>query len=786
MPGPPVFLTTLFKISTFEILCVPPVNLIPVCAIFSIVQLRIFTVCIVEVLLLMIRIPQPHLYTLRIKVNGEYTAIKVGFRNVKIEKMPNGQSGSQFLVNGKPILLKGVNFHDHDDTTGHVVSEALTRKDMELMKQNNINAIRCSHYPKDPHFYRLADTYGFYIVDEANIESHGMGATNQGLDKNIEKQATHPAYLPSWKAAHLDRTIRMFERDKNYPSIVTWSLGNEAGNGDNFFATYKWLKAHDATRPTQYEGPTAYDNTDIQAPMYWPIRKMISYVENGGTRPLIQCEYAHAMGNSLGNFQDYWDVIEHYPTMQGGFIWDWVDQGILTKTKDGEDYWAYGGDLGGADLQNDTNFCLNGIVNPDRTPHPALFETKKVYQNVKFIESNLKAVEIEIKNNYNFTNLNTLVFSWKLFENGNEIAQGNFSKINLAPLQSKKVKIDLPNLIYTDSDYHLNVYAKTAFSSILVPKDHTVAYEQFQLQKGDFKRNYKSSQSVVVVKKTAAFLRLSNANFNMEFDSHTGEMTTLNYGEGNLIKKGIRPNFWRAATDNDFGAKISKKVKKWKTATDNQKLILFENSNFENNVVVTATYKLAAVKDAKVVMKYSISPDGVINVHTQLHHVQSTLPFMPRFSTNFIIDQSYANVSWFGRGPHENYQDRNTSSLVGCYKARVSDLYYPYNRPQENGYKTDTRWVTLTNADGKGVKILAPDLFSFSAHHQYNSDFDAGDSKKQRHTTDIVKRDFVNINIDMAQMGVGGDNSWGAIPHKEYRIKAKDMSYNYTIEPVKG
>ncbi|MEP3384650.1 MAG: glycoside hydrolase family 2 TIM barrel-domain containing protein, partial [Flavobacteriaceae bacterium] len=342
---------------------------------------------------------KPNLYQLLIHLKDakentiEATSIKVGFRNIKI-------ANNQFLVNGRAVLLKGANLHDHSDTEGHVVSEALTRKDLELMKQNNLNAIRCSHYPKDPHFYRMCDTYGFYVVDEANIESHGLGATNQGLDKNKKAQKIHPAYRPEWKEAHLDRTIRMFERDKNFPSIVTWSLGNEAGNGENFFATYQWLKEHDTTRPTQYEGATNYENTDIQAPMYWSIEKMIAYAENNPTRPLIQCEYAHAMGNSVGNLQQYWDVIEKYDNMQGGFIWDWVDQGILTKNEKGEAYWAYGGDLGADAYRDDKNFCLNGVVNPDRTPHPALFEVKKVYQYIKFKPSNLKDGEIEIKNIY--------------------------------------------------------------------------------------------------------------------------------------------------------------------------------------------------------------------------------------------------------------------------------------------------------------------------------------------------------------------------------------------------
>jgi beta-galactosidase len=716
----------------------------------------------------------PNLYTLLISLNGESTAVKVGFRNIKIEN-------SQFLVNGKPVLIKGVNLHDHDEKTGHRITESLTIKDMELMKQNNINAIRCSHYPKDPFFYRLADKYGFYVVNEANIETHGMGTTNQGLDHNLEKQAKHPAYLPSWKGAHLDRTIRMFERDKNHPSIVTWSLGNEAGNGDNFYATYAWLKEHDATRPTQYEGATGYENTDIQAPMYWPIKKMIKYVKEDGSRPLIQCEYAHAMGNSLGNFQDYWDVIEAYPTMQGGFIWDWVDQGLLTTNDKNEEFWAYGGDLGGAHLQNDNNFCLNGIVNPDRTPHPALYETKKVYQYVKFKQPNLNAGEIEIRNIYDFTNLNTLAFSWKLLENGVEVAEGNLPVIDVPPYQSTKIKIDIPTLTNSDSDYHLNIYAKTSKASPLVPKNHIVAYEQFQLQKGNFSKNSVISKSDIVSNKNDSIYNISNANFKIEFNTKTGEIITLNYGDDNVLKKGIKPNFWRPTTDNDFGFKMPKKLGEWKEASNNQELIAFEENNSGKNVTVKATYNLPAIKDAKVVMTYNISSDGTVNVHTELKNVASSLPVLPRFGTNFMIDDSYNAVSWFGRGPHENYQDRNTAALVGQYKSSVSDLYFPYIRPQENGYKTDTRWVKFTNSRGKGIQVTANNYIGFSAHHQYNSDFDAGETKQQRHTTDIIKRDFVNINIDMAQMGVGGDTSWGAMPHKEYQIKPQNLSFSYII-----
>ena len=720
---------------------------------------------------------KPNLYTLLISVNGESTAIKAGFRNIKIEN-------SQFLVNGKPVLIKGANLHDHSDTEGHVVSKNLTIRDMEVMKQNNLNAIRCSHYPKDPHFYRFADKYGFYVVDEANIELHGMGATNQGLDKNLKQQAKHPAYLPAWKGAHLDRTIRMFERDKNHPSIVTWSLGNEAGNGDNFYATYAWLKEHDTTRPTQYEGATGYTNTDIQAPMYWSIEKMIKYVEEDGSRPLIQCEYAHAMGNSLGNLQDYWDVIESYPSMQGGFIWDWVDQGILTQNEAGENYWAYGGDLGGAHLQNDNNFCLNGIVNPDRTAHPALHEAKKVFQYIKFKASNIASGEIEIKNMYDFSNLNEVNFSWVLLENGIEVSSGNFRKVDLKPYKSTKLKIDLPKMKSTLSDYHLNIYAKTAKSSELIPKDYIIAYEQFELQKGNFLTLIASEDTIESSKTDSTFV-LSNTNFKIAFDAASGILNTIDYGNGNILQKGITPNFWRATTDNDFGFKMPKKLGVWKEATKIQEFIsLIETKNSDNSINVNTKFKLPAVKDAITTITYTIYPNGEISIKTILTNLDSKLPILPRFGTNFIINNEFSNVNWLGKGPHENYQDRNKSAFVGNYNAKVSDLYFPYARPQENGYKTDTRWVKFTNDNGDGIKITAPNYFSFSAHHQYNNDFDAGDKKMQRHTTDIIKRDFVNINIDYKQMGVGGDNSWGAMPHKAYQIQPKNLSLVYMISKI--
>ncbi|UMB53741.1 DUF4981 domain-containing protein [Lutibacter sp. A64] len=733
----------------------------------------------------------PNLYTLLLTVNGESTAIKVGFRNIEIKN-------NQFLVNGKAVLLKGANLHDHSETEGHVISEELTMLDLEVMKQNNLNAIRCSHYPKNPHFYRLCDKYGFYVVDEVNIETHGMGTTNQGLDNNKKAQAVHPAYLPQWKAMHLDRTIRMFERDKNYPSIVTWSLGNEAGNGDNFVATYNWLKEQDATRPTQYEGATQYSNTDIQAPMYWTIDRMIKYAENNPTRPLIQCEYAHAMGNSVGNLQQYWDVIEKYDIMQGGFIWDWVDQGILTKNEEGEEFWAYGGDLGGQDLYNDQNFCLNGIVNPDRTAHPALYEVKKVYQYIKFKPVNLSNGEISIKNIYDFTNLNEFDFTWKLLENGVEISEGKIPTLDIDSYETKTVKINIPKLNNASAEYHLNVYALNKNETDLMPVGHVVAFEQFQLTANKLTASESTISSEISISTTDNITTLSNANFEVKFNTKTGLLDALDYGNGNLLVKGVTPNFWRATTDNDFGAKSPELLGVWKEATDTQMLTKVSlSSNGEeldlskaltvnNNVKIETTYNLPSVK-GQIVVSYTVNGQGEISVNNQLKNISSELPILPRFGNNFIINNQYQSVTWFGRGPHENYNDRNTAALVGLYKASVEELYFPYIRPQENGYRTDVRYIEFVNAAGKGLKIEGSSLISFSAHHQYNSDFDAGKTKQQRHTTDIKKRDFVNINIDYMQTGIGGDNSWSlkARAHEQFRVKAENLNYSYKITPLK-
>lgn len=745
---------------------------------------------------------KPNLYSLVLSLKNksgktlEATSIKTGFRKVEIKN-------NQFLVNGKAILIKGANLHDHDDKKGHVVSEQLTLKDMQVMKQNNLNAIRASHYPKNPHFYRMCDEYGFYVVDEANIEIHGMGATNQGLDGDEAAIAIHPAYLPQWKEMHLDRTVRMFERDKNFTSIVTWSLGNEAGNGENFYATYDWLKAQDDTRPVQYEGAIAYENTDIHAPMYMRIPEMIKYAENNPKRPLIQCEYAHAMGNSVGNLQDYWDVIEKYEVLQGGFIWDWVDQGILAENEKGEEYWAYGGDLGGKEFQNDANFCLNGLVNPDRTAHPSLYEVKKVYQHIKFKGQDLKAGKIAITNGYDFTNLNEFNFSWKLLEEGKEVASGDIPTMSVLPRKSKNITLALPKFSDENKEYYLNVYANLKNEEPLIPQNHLVAYEQFQLTtyNPDIFTQEETEDGLSIASSENT-VTISGVGFEAQFDATTGELTTLDYGNGNILLSSIKANFWRATNDNDFGYNMPKLLAPWKKATTTQKFTgmtviggsadevidvmqLAENPFVANDgkLKITTSYDLPSV-EGSISIAYEINEKGEIRVTNNLNNLKEGTPILPRLGNNFSIKDEYQQVEWYGRGPHENYVDRNTSALVGNYSANVSELYFPYIRPQENGNRTEIRKVLFTNKTGAGIEIYGTENFSFSAHHQYNNDFDPGDTKQQRHTFDIVKRDLVNINIDYRQMGVGGDNSWGNLPLEKYQIQPGDMSYSYVIRPV--
>lgn len=722
----------------------------------------------------------PNLYDLVLELfdnNGKVTQVsgcKIGFRNVTIK---NGQ----LLINGVPILLKGVNRHEHDPVTCHVVSEESMIRDIELMKLNNINAVRTSHYPNDPLWYKLCDKYGLYIIDEANIESHGYGYepdTTLGND-------------PRFTKAHSARMQSMVERDKNHPSVMLWSMGNEAGTGINFLAGYKWIKNRDNTRPVHYERAEQLTtiterHTDVISWMYAPMESIEKrYLSGDKDRPFFWCEYSHAMGNSNGNLVDLWNFVYEHPTIQGGFIWDWVDQGLEKYTDDGEKFWAYGGDFEPEGVYNDTNFCMNGLVFPDRQIHPALWEVKKVYQNIIIEPHNLKNFEFVVKNYFDFTNLNNYQISWSLLRNGSAIKTGKLKEIDLVPHQQTIIKIaEIKQFVVPNAEYHLNFIVTTKNKTPIIPEGHVIASEQIQLNNMPDSeiKSLPASGKVQIVEKENE-ITFKSTDVSITFDTKSGILKSYNYKDTELLQSGFKPNFWRAPTDNDFGNGFQIRCQVWKEVSNSQKLISYELIKNDKRPEITFVFDLKAVKP-ELHTKYQINAEGIIDVENKLICNDNTLPEIPRFGMNCILPVDYNMVQWYGRGPHENYWDRKTSAFVGIYQSSVSDLYVPYTRPQENGYRTDTRWVEFKNVQGKGIKFEGLPLISFSAHHQLIEDFDPGLRKKGRHTCDIKKRDLVSVNIDYKQTGVGGDNSWGAKTYLKYTLLPDTYSYKFRISPI--
>jgi beta-galactosidase len=502
----------------------------------------------------------PNLYNCSITLRdakGEILGItnsKIGFRKVEIKN-------ARLLVNGMAISVHGVNRHEHDDVTGHTTTKALMLKDIKLMKELNINAVRLSHYPNDPLWYKLCDEFGLYVVDEANIETHGMGAELQGrFDKS-----KHPAYLPVWEAAHVDRTVRMVERDKNHASIIIWSLGNECGNGKVFHDNYSWIKKRDTSRPVQFEQAGEDWNTDIVCPMYPRIEHMKAYAnDTTKKRPYIMCEYSHAMGNSNGNFQEYFDIIRKSKNMQGGFIWDWVDQGMKTKDVNGQTFWAYGGDLGSFAFQNDENFCSNGLVSAYRVPHPGAYEVKKVYQQILFTAKDLNKGMVQVENRFDFTDLSNYTFKWELIRNGEKVNEGKFS-VQLAPHQHKTLTLELPKYkAIAGSEFMLNVYAYTKNEAPLLAVNHEVAREQFNYT-GDYFVREVLENAPLTVNKDNQKVSFIAGNVKGEFDLKMGRFTRYTNGHSDF-NNFPEPYFWRAPTDNDFGNDMPARLGIWRNA----------------------------------------------------------------------------------------------------------------------------------------------------------------------------------------------------------------------------
>jgi len=698
----------------------------------------------------------------------EAVTSKIGFRTSEVKD-------GHLLVNGAAVLLKGVNRHEHDPYTAHVISEESMRRDIELMKQSNINAVRTCHYPNDPRWYELCDEYGLYLIDEANIESHGMGYGPESLAKD-----------PAWGPAHLDRVERMVERDKNHPSVIIWSLGNEAGDGVNFEEAYAWLKKRDPSRPVQYERAELRPHTDIFCPMYDSIESMVKYASVKQTRPLIQCEYAHSMGNSTGNLQDYWDAIEAHDQLQGAFIWDWVDEGFAAKNEKGESFWAFGGDYGPADVPSDQNFCCNGLVAPDRTPHPALFEVKKVYQFVKFIAVDPAAGKIELRNRYDFIGLDRFDLVWDLTADGKIIASGIVPKPAVAPHGSTVVRLPLPRSVSAlGQEVFLNVSLRAREASPGVPKGHVVASEQLPIAAAV----KPSPAAAPVLPPTAVedgprFLNVVGRDFSVRFDRLTGAMDSFVFDGHELIASGIEPNFWRAPTDNDFGNQMPRRLAVWRQASLYRNLkSLGARESGAGGVTVTVSYGLAGGL-ATQTLEYEIGGDGRIVLRSTLAlKPGAKLPEMPRIGLKLALPGGFGKVQWYGRGPFENYWDRKTAAFVGLWTTTAGEPC-PYVSPQEYGNRTDTRWLAVRDGNGWGLLAAGDPVFAFSAHPYWPEDL-TQESRGSKHPPDVQKRDFVCLTLDSAQMGVGGDDSWGARIHPQYTLPAKDHSFMLTLRPLR-
>jgi beta-galactosidase len=705
---------------------------------------------------------------------------QVGFRKIEIKN-------TQFLVNGKAIYIKGVNRQETDPTTGQTISRARMEQDIKVMKEYNINALRMSHYPNDDYMYELCDKYGIYVVDEANLESHGMGyETTKTLGNK-----------PNWELAHLQRIKRMFERDKNHPSIITWSLGNEGGNGYNFYRAFLWLKEQDSSRPVQYERASigawegaklVFDwNSDIVCPQYSSPKGMLEYIKAhpNPDRPYILSEYAHAMGNSMGNFKDYWDIFRSTKNFQGGFIWDMIDQSVYKKREDGTVFFAYGGDFGPKDVPSDNNFLNNGVFNPERKPNPHAFEVKNVYQNILTSWDNNDQGTIKIFNENFFINLSNVKLKWQLVLDGVNDIEGSFDILDIEPQTEKIVSlpINLDGKQFKEAFVNLSYQLKE--DEPLLPKDFEIAKEQLHL-KGIWKNNIELSKGVQMkIKNDEENVVFKSEKAEIAFDKKTGFISLYKFSAESIIKEGyqLRPNFWRAPNDNDMGADLQKKLIGWKQATETPVLINFNFSESKNNsVLVNATYNLPQVF-AQLVLNYELNSTGELRVKASLNIDESKdAPMLPRFGMEMILPKNFENISYYGKGPFENYIDRNYSAKVGIYNQTVSQQLYPYIRPQESGNKTDVRWYTISN-NAIGLNIQSDIVLSMTALHCLTNDLDDGLQKRQSHPGDIPERDLTSLKIDYKQMGVGGINSWGTLPMEEYSLSAKKYEYLFKITP---
>lgn len=703
------------------------------------------------------------------------TACKVGFRRIEIKN-------SRLLVNGVPVYIKGVNRHEHNDSLGHVQSRDIMMNDLKLMKQLNMNAVRTCHYPNHPLFYKLCDKYGFYVVDEANIETHGMGSVPYFKDT-----IPHPAYRPEWYAAHVDRITRLVERDKNHACVIGWSLGNECGNGKVFHDEYKRLKAYDPDRFVQFEQAWEDWNTDVVCPMYPSFGRMKEYRNSGKMRPYIMCEYAHAQGNSNGNIKDLWKVIYDSPNMQGGFIWDFMDQGFKTQTEDGRTYWTYNGKMGShrwlEDKKTELNTGTDGLISANGVPKPQAYEVKKVYQYIHFKAEDLSEGKILVRNLYDFTDLSAYGFHWQLVKNGVPTDSGRF-EVRLKPHASKEVKLSLPDISADGNEYYLNLYAYTREATDLVPAGFEVAREQLKIGTGDFFAVRPETEGQLIAEVKGNVLSFKSGRVSGKIDLKKGMLFQYALNGKSPLSQYPEPAFWRTPTDNDFGNKMPLLCGVWRTAHVNRSVRKVSVGEQDaNGIRVTIDWMLEDVQ-VPYMMEYQICPDGSLVVTGSIDLTGRKLPELPRFGMRMELKKDYERLVYYGRGPEENYTDRCSSTFIGRYEDTVSNQFYPYIRPQETGNKTDVRWVSLLDAQGFGLKVTGLQPLAFTALHFTLEDLDPGLTRKLQHTVDVIPQKNICLHIDLKQRGLGGDNSWGMLPHNEYRLLDKKYSYSYRLQFV--
>jgi beta-galactosidase len=722
----------------------------------------------------------PNLYNMLITLKDgqnkvvEATSHRIGFRKIEIKD-------GQFFVNGKKIWFKGVNLHEFNANNGNVVDSVSMLRNIQLMKELNINAVRMSHYPQNPIWYRMCDEYGLYLVDEANIESHGMGSEPYPFDKSV-----HPAFLTEWAPAYADRIKRLVERDKNHASVIMWSMGNECGNGPVFHDSYKWIKNRDKSRPIQFEQAGEDWNTDIVCPMYPSWESMVNISKKDLGRPFIMCEYAHAMGNSMGNFQDYWDLMRSSKNMQGGFIWEWYNHGYKTKDEQNREYWAYGGDLGGYNKLNDGNFCMDGIISPDQQYLPHTHIVKKVYQNILFKAKDLKNGMITVLNDFSFININpaNYTFKWNLLKNGEQVATGNFD-VTINASAQKDVKINLPKIDnIAGNEYYLQVFAYTKADTKFIPAGFEVAKEEFEFATNNYFAKNNSAIGKVDKKEDGDKVTVSANGISYEFYKNDKGLSNIDSPVKWAFNKLPKLNFWRAPTDNDFGNQAQYNLRLWESASNTQNTI-FKNIN-DKDGAITINYMVKPVGvEAEVALSYTVNTDGSLTINAAYKALNDKLPELMRFGMELELDKRFENFSWYGRGPWENYIDRKDDTFMGIWKGSVKDQAHAYYRPQEAGNKTDVRWLTLTDNEGKGIRISGAQPLSASATNYRTEDWDPGSTKKQQHPSDILPAKAVILNVDLFQRGVAGLDSWQSPPLDQYRFFGKEYKYNYTISFIK-